>query len=228
MGIVALASVTGTVPVLAAEQDLDLLGPVTRMAVAMHTFHPFLLCLLPMIRFALGKVSIELPIPLYDSSISRIYDPIQLEAQDANVLLQFPEGQKCRLICTFDNAFNMSAFDFEGSDEGSTVKIPLPLYQDGPHTITARVLDAETNTMIDFAEAHIEVRTGWNNGDLRDPLCPLCEFTTDWTKDHIEDWGTLFADFMLPAKAHWTEEQNHSGFDLLEIGSWEGRCDPLS
>lgn len=180
-------------------------------------------CLLLLQLAVVGKISIELPTPLYDSAISRIFDPVQLEAEDASVVLSgFLIGNQYSLVCTFDNTVNTSAFDFHGSNEDTTAKIPLPLYRDGPHTITVRVFDG-SKVQVDFAEIQIEVRAGWNSGELRDPLCPLCEFTTDWTKDHVDVWVQLFENFSLPHKSHWSEEQNHSGFDLLEIGSWEGR-----
>jgi hypothetical protein len=173
----------------------------------------------------MGKVSIELPVPLHASVISQIYDPIQLEAEDAKArLTNFSEGKLFRLICTFDSIVNMTAFDFEGSAEENIVILPLPKYMDGPHVIEVRIFDLPSETLIEHAEVQIEVREGWNGGQLRDEMCPLCEFTTDWTKDHVSDWETLLAGFMLPAQAHWSEEQNRSGFDLLEIGSWEGRC----
>ena len=171
-----------------------------------------------------GKISIELPVPLHGSVISPVYDPIQLQEEGAKARLsQLTTGKQYRLICTFDDTVNMTAFDFEGSDEETLVILPLPLYRDGPHEIKVRIFDLPSEALIEHAEMHIEVREGWNGGQLRDEMCPLCEFTTDWTKDHVGEWETLLAGFMLPAQAHWSDEQNRSGFDLLEIGSWEGR-----
>jgi hypothetical protein len=189
----------------------------------MHNSRLFFVCIV--LVTVVGEISIQLPTPLHDSAISRIYDPVQLQSEATTVVVSnLTLAKECRLICTFDNTINMSAFYFKPSEESTVVNVPVPRFRDGPHTITIRVFDGNSEVQIDFAEVQIEVREGWNDGELRDPSCPLCEFTTDWTKDHINDWIILFNNFTLPSKDHWSDEQIQSGFDLLEIGSWEGRC----